>query len=65
MAIMKIQDCCTNCAACEDECIPGAIHAGDDVYSIDAAACNGCEGEYASPRCAEVCPIDDCIVAAA
>jgi len=64
MAI-KILDNCINCAACEEECPSDAIHRGDEIYVVDPGACTMCKDEYPSPKCVEVCPIEDCIVAAA
>lgn len=59
---ITIQGVCINCAACEEECVPEAIHAGGEVYVVDPDKCTLCVGEYESPRCIEVCPIEDCVV---
>jgi ferredoxin len=61
---VTIQEVCINCAVCEEECVPGAISAGSDVYVVDPDRCTLCAGEYPSPRCIEVCPIEDCVVMA-
>ena len=34
---------------------------GRAIYIIDPERCTECVGNYNSPRCVEVCPIDDCI----
>ena len=47
-----INDACTNCGVCEDECPVGAISEADDVRVIDAETCTDCGA------CAEVCPVD-------
>jgi len=61
MAYM-ITDECINCGACEPECDKNeAIHEGDVIYVIDADRCTECVGNYESPRCAEVCPVDACV----
>jgi ferredoxin len=60
---MKIVESCIDCGACEPECPNGAIASGSDVYTIDPERCTECVGAYASPRCVEVCPVEDCIVA--
>lgn len=35
---------------------------GDPVYVIDLSRCTECVGTYDTPRCKDVCPIDDCII---
>ena len=62
---MRIQDNCINCAACDEECIPGAISAGEEFFVVNPELCTGCEGEYDKPKCADVCPIEECVVLAA
>jgi ferredoxin len=59
---MRITDDCISCGACESECPNNAISEGDTIYIIDPTLCVECEGQYDSPRCVDVCPIDDCIV---
>lgn len=59
----KITDDCISCGACEPECdINQAISEGETVYVIDPDKCTECVGNYDSPRCAAVCPIDDCCI---
>ena len=53
---------CIVCGACEPECPNQAITAGDAIFVIDPVKCTECLGAYDSPRCVEVCPIDDCIL---
>jgi ferredoxin len=50
---------CTACGACELECPNSAISVHDTVYAIDATKCTECQGHFDSPRCAQVCPIND------
>ena len=57
----KITDECINCGACEPECKNEAIKEGDPIYVIDLAKCTECVGWFASPKCAEVCPVDCCV----
>jgi len=57
----KITDECINCGACEPECKNQAIKEGASIYEIDPAKCTECVGWFASPKCAEVCPVDCCI----
>ena len=51
-----INDDCTSCGACKDECPVDCITEGDDKYVIDAAACTDCAA------CVDVCPVE-CISA--
>lgn len=58
----KITEECINCGACEPECnVNHAIAEGSPVYVIDHAKCTECVGNYAAPRCVEVCPVDACV----
>jgi len=57
----KITDDCISCGACEAECGNEAISEGGEVYIIDADRCTECVGNFESPKCAEVCPVDACI----
>jgi ferredoxin len=58
--VMKINEECISCGACESECPNNAISEGDDTYVIDASKCTECEGVHDSPNCASVCPVDAC-----
>jgi ferredoxin len=57
----KITEECISCGACEPECANEAISEGDEIYVIDPAKCTECVGNYESPKCAEVCPVDCCV----
>jgi ferredoxin len=57
----KITEECISCGACEPECANEAISEGDDTYVIDPNKCTECVGNYESPKCAEVCPVDCCV----
>jgi ferredoxin len=59
MAYMVTAEC-INCSACEMECPVRAITSGPSQYVIDPVVCIECEGYYAIPRCAWVCPVDAC-----
>lgn len=61
---MKITDECSACGVCVDECPNDAISEGDDIYVIDPKKCTECEGVADSPKCKDICPIEDCIVKA-
>ena len=47
----KINDECTACGTCIDECPVEAISEGD-IYKIDPEACTDCGA------CADVCPVE-------
>ena len=58
-----IKEICIRCDVCIAQCPTGAIHGkgslfGGDVYTIDPDQCTVCVGFYATPRCAEVCPVE-------
>lgn len=45
-----INDECTNCGTCAEECPSSCISEGDDKYVIDAEKCDNCG------TCMEACP---------
>ena len=57
----KIIDDCMSCGACEAECKNEAISEGEEAYIIDPDRCTECVGNFESPKCAEVCPVDACV----
>ena len=57
----KITEDCISCGACEPECANEAISEGKEIYVIDPSKCTECVGNYAGPRCVEVCPEDCCV----
>ena len=54
----EITDDCISCGACEAECQNDAISEGEESYVIDPDKCTECVGNFDSPKCAEVCPVD-------
>ena len=58
----KITDECISCGACEPECPNEAITEGDTIYVIDPDKCTECVGAHDSSKCAEICPVDCCVV---
>ncbi len=54
----KITEECISCSACEGECKNEAISEGEEIYVIDPDKCTECVGNFESPKCAEVCPVD-------
>jgi ferredoxin len=57
----KITDECANCSSCELECLNQAISEGDETYVIDHDKCTECVGNFESPKCADICPVDACV----
>ena len=53
---------CVNCWACESLCPSQAVHAAQPHFRIDPARCTGCEGDFAEPQCASICPIEGAIL---
>jgi ferredoxin len=53
-----INDDCIACGACLPECPHGAITEGESRYDIDRRLCDECAGDFDSPRCQAVCPVD-------
>jgi len=58
----KITDDCISCGACEPECGNDAVRVGEEIYVIDTDRCTECVGNSESPKCAEVCPVDACVL---
>jgi ferredoxin len=59
---LKIVDSCVNCWACVDVCPSDAIYLSDQHFVIDAKKCTECEGDFADPQCASICPIEETIL---
>ncbi|MFC1905133.1 YfhL family 4Fe-4S dicluster ferredoxin [Chloroflexota bacterium] len=57
----KISDECISCGACEPECQNEAISEGETIYIVDPAKCTECVGNFESPKCVEICPVDACV----
>jgi len=57
----KIADDCISCGSCEAECNNNAILEGESSYVIDPDKCTECVGNFESPKCAEICPVDACV----
>ncbi len=54
----KISEECISCGACETECVNHAISEGETIYVIEPAKCTECVGNFDSPKCKEICPVD-------
>jgi len=59
---LEIVESCVNCWACEPVCPSQAIAAAKPHFLIDAGKCTECEGDYADPQCASVCPVEGAII---
>ena len=60
-----IVDYCISCWACEPVCPSRAIfhvHGKSPHFMIDANKCTECEGDYADPQCASICPVEGAIL---
>jgi ferredoxin len=58
----SIIESCVNCWACEPLCPSNAIFLDTPQFRIDAKKCTECEGDYAHPQCASICPIEGAIL---
>ncbi len=58
----KIVEGCVNCWACESLCPSEAIFAATPHFLIDAKKCTECEGAFADPQCASICPVEGVIL---
>ncbi len=61
MALEIIQSC-VNCWACEAVCPSQAIVSDSPHFLILADKCTECEGDFAEPQCASICPIEGAIL---
>ncbi len=59
---LKIIAGCVNCWACEPLCPSKAIYETDPHFLIDPTKCTECDGDYADPQCASICPIEGVIL---
>lgn len=59
MAFLINEDC-TSCGACMDECPTQAISEGNPVFFIDSEKCVECVGFFDEQQCATVCPVEAC-----
>jgi len=57
----KITDECISCGACEPECQNQAISEGETIYDVDPDKCTECVGNFESPQCVDICPVDCCV----
>lgn len=58
----KIIEGCVNCWACEPLCPSQSIFQAEPHFMIDAQKCTECDGDFADPQCASICPIEGIIL---
>lgn len=61
MAMVIVEDC-ISCGACEPDCPNEAISQGDTIYVINVDKCTECVGAFDTPKCVELCPVENCII---
>jgi len=59
---LSIIESCVNCWACQPVCPSDAIYEAAPHFKIDAAKCTECDGDFAQPQCASICPIEGAIL---
>lgn len=62
---LSINENCVNCWACLPLCPSDAIKANEEGrthFVIDPKKCTECDGDYATPQCATICPIESAIL---
>ena len=59
---LEIVESCVNCWACLPLCPSKAIFEAKPHFLIDADKCTECLGDFATPQCATICPIEGAIV---
>jgi ferredoxin len=59
---LEIVESCVNCWACAPLCPSKAIFFAKPHFLIDPDRCSECLGDFASPQCATICPIEGAIV---
>lgn len=58
----RIIESCVNCWACESLCPSRAIYEASPHFMVDARKCTECEGDFAEPLCASICPVEGAIL---
>ena len=58
----QIIEGCVNCWACAPLCPSQAIYEARPHFRVDAQKCTECEGDFADPQCASICPVEGVIL---
>lgn len=59
---LEIIESCVNCFACMEVCPSDAIIEAKPHFMIEAKKCSECDGDYADPQCASICPVEGAIL---
>ena len=59
---LSIIETCVNCWACLPLCPSEAIYEAKPHFLIDPQECTECDGTFADPLCASICPIEGAIL---
>ena len=59
---LSIIESCVNCFACLEVCPSDAVVEAKPHFLIEAKKCTECDGDYADPQCASICPIEGAIL---
>ena len=58
----SIVEKCVKCHACAPACPNEAIYEATLHFMVDPKKCTECEGDFADPQCASICPIEGAIL---
>lgn len=59
---LEIIETCVNCWACLPLCPSKAIVEAKPHFLIDTDKCTECLGDFTTPQCAAICPIEGAII---
>ena len=59
---LKIVDACVSCFACMSVCPTEAISQSPQHFEIASSKCTECDGYWADPQLASICPIEGAIL---
>jgi len=62
MALTIVEDECISCGDCVPVCPTDSIKETMVAFKIVANTCTECDGESDTPKCVDICPIDNCIL---
>ncbi len=59
---VKIVELCVNCFACMMVCPNDAIYESKPHFKVNSRKCTECAGDYDTPQCATICPVEEAIL---
>ncbi len=59
---VSIVDRCVNCFACMMVCPNEAIYEAKPHFMVNPRKCTECEGDFDTPQCATICPVEEAIL---